>query len=124
MRISKSAIALAVTTALPALSLVGSTDVSAASKLALGGIADSHMQPRFKYPMHLRSSADAVLYDQSGPPDAMLTSQDYQAGWDSYDSEGADDFVISDAAGWTISGLNFQAEFLGTSGPEAPPPST
>jgi uncharacterized repeat protein (TIGR01451 family) len=109
MHISKSAIALAVTAALPALSLVGSPDAGAKSKLALGKRVDPrHSAPHFRYPVHARAATDTVLYDQSGTAAAGFPSQNFESSSDSYDSAGADDFVVTDAAGWSVGAFNFQ----------------
>ena len=109
MRISKSAIALAVAAALPALSLAGSSDADAASRLAPGKRVDSqHSEPHFKYPVHARAPTSTVLYDQSGTAVAGFPSQNFEASYDAYDSAGADDFVVSDAAGWDVGAFNFQ----------------
>ena len=109
MRISKSAIALAVAAALPALSFVGSSDADAASKLAIGKRVDpQHATPHFKYPHHSRAAQDSVLYDQSGIAADGFPSQNFESSYDAYDSAGADDFVVSDAAGWSVGAFNFQ----------------
>lgn len=48
-----------------------------------------------------------LLYDQTdnassnGAPD-----QDFEAAFDLYDSEGADDFVVTDPSGWTVEEIN------------------
>lgn len=54
-----------------------------------------------------------ILYDQTdngsgnGAPD-----QDFEAGYDTYDAEGADDFVVTDAEGWTVLAI----DTIGTTG--------
>ena len=52
-----------------------------------------------------------MLYDQSGIADGIVPAQNYQSTFDAYDSEGADDFVVTDPAGWTVSAFNFQVQF-------------
>ncbi|HEX5124059.1 MAG TPA: hypothetical protein VFV97_12500 [Rhodanobacteraceae bacterium] len=109
MHISRNAIALAVTAALPALSLVGASDAGAGSKLALGSAVDSpHAKPHFKYPLHAHAATSSVLYDQSGTAISSFASQNFESVYDAYDSAGADDFVVTDSAGWGVSGFNFQ----------------
>ncbi|NKI34260.1 hypothetical protein HFP89_03685 [Wenzhouxiangella sp. XN79A] len=45
----------------------------------------------------------AVLYDQTDSPDSNgVPDQDFEAAFDVYDSLAADDFVVTDAPGWTI----------------------
>lgn len=111
MRISKSAIALAVTAALPVLSFVGSSNAAAASKPALGKSIDPrHAATHFKYPVRSHASASTVLYDQSGTPSSGFPSQNFDSAHDAYDSAGADDFVVSDPAGWSVGAFNFQID--------------
>ena len=75
MRISKSAIAVAVTAALPTLSFTGSADAKAASKIAIGHRVDAERaEPHFKYPVHSRAASSTVLYDQSGTAAAGFPS--------------------------------------------------
>lgn len=55
-----------------------------------------------------------VLYDQSAPPGApgeYYTNAD-PAPDEAWASEGADDFEIGDAQGWTIAQFNFDVDFL------------
>ena len=49
-----------------------------------------------------------VLFDQSGTTVNGAPSQNFESSFDQYDAQGADDFVVTDAAGWTVSGFNFQ----------------
>jgi hypothetical protein len=52
-----------------------------------------------------------VLYDQLSTAvqySGLLATEDSSS--DDYDSEGADDFVVTDAAGWTITGFTFNGE--------------
>lgn len=61
-----------------------------------------------------------VLYDQmAGFSGYGLRVGEFSSSYDSYDSVGADDFVISDETGWTIQGFNFTA--FGTQGSPLPP---
>lgn len=54
-----------------------------------------------------------LLYDQTDSPDGNgIPDQDFEAGFDIYDSIGADDFVVTDAPGWTIDVVNT----IGTTG--------
>jgi len=120
MRISKTAIAVAVAAALPALSLAGSSDARAASKPALGKLVDpQRAQPHFKYPVRTRVATSTVLYDQTGTAVSGFPSQNFESIYDSYDAAGADDFVVGDAAGWDVSAFNFQV--FPSSSPPADP---
>ncbi len=48
-----------------------------------------------------------VLYDQTdGGNGNGIPGQDFEAGYDGYDSTAADDFVVSDPSGWSITQLN------------------
>ena len=71
-----------------------------------------HGQPRFKYPNQAHLSVGTVLYDQTGVAENGAPAQNFQSAYDPYDSVGADDFVVTDAEGWTVSGFNFQVELL------------
>jgi uncharacterized repeat protein (TIGR01451 family) len=75
----------------------------------------------FRFPAHAHPSTDSVLYDQSGVAEGAVPAQDFQSIFDAFDSEGADDFVVTDAAGWTLGAFNFQvlAQFS-----SSPPDST
>lgn len=49
----------------------------------------------------------ALLYDQTDDPQGNgYPDQDFEAGFDVYDSLGADDFVVSDSPGWTVEVVN------------------
>jgi hypothetical protein len=109
MHISRSAVALAVTAALSSQAFVGSSDAEAASKLSSRNPVDpARAQAHFKYPVHSRAAASSVLYDQSGTAANGFPSQNFESSYDAYDAAGADDFVVSDAAGWSIGAFNFQ----------------
>jgi hypothetical protein len=110
MQISKSALAFAVTAA---LSSQASADFKpqAAPDAPHGKPAASNSLPHFRFPVRTHATNDAVLYDQSGVADGIAPAQDYQSSLDAYDSEGADDFVVTDPAGWTVSAFNFQVSF-------------
>lgn len=64
-------------------------------------------------PVTPAGGADPILYDQTdnasgnGAPD-----QDFEAGYDTYDSEGADDFMVTDSTGWLVTGV----DTVGTTG--------
>jgi len=48
-----------------------------------------------------------LLYDQTSNPSANgFPAQDFEAAFDGYDCEGADDFDVTFADGWTIDGFN------------------
>lgn len=48
-----------------------------------------------------------VLYDQTDNPDGNgFPDQDFEAGYEIYDALGADDFVVTDAPGWTVEIVN------------------
>ncbi len=42
------------------------------------------------------------------PASTGAPSQNFESTFDQYDAQGADDFVVTDAGGWTVSGFNFQ----------------
>jgi uncharacterized repeat protein (TIGR01451 family) len=48
-----------------------------------------------------------ILYDQlSSPAGNGAPDQNFEAAQDAFDSEAADDFVVTDAGGWDITGIN------------------
>ncbi|MGH8173429.1 MAG: hypothetical protein ACREPX_09785 [Rhodanobacteraceae bacterium] len=114
MHISKSALALAVSAAVSA-SAIGDSG-KPGFDAALPSEA-SHAKTNFKYPIHSKPSGGAVLYDQSGLAEGMAPSQDFQSTFDAYDSQSADDFVVTDAEGWTLSAFNFTMSFVGAAPP-------
>ena len=109
MHIKRSVLALAVIAALSTHALTRSAPADAAPvgtlRKASGPI---HAQPQFRYPQHAGRTNDAVLYDQSGTAVKGAPSQNFESTFDAYDAQGADDFVVTDAAGWTVSAFNFQ----------------
>ena len=121
MHIRNGALALAVTAALSAQAFVDSTARAAAGAKLRKDARPSQGQPHFKYPNHAHPASGAILYDQSGVAENGVPAQDFQSTYDAYDSVGADDFVVTDAAGWTVSAFNFQVAFDQSSVPTPPP---
>ncbi len=65
------------------------------------------------------ASPAAVLYDQMDSPAASdVTSQDFEAAYDPYDDQAADDFVVP-AAGWSVTGVDVDGEYGNGPGPAA-----
>jgi hypothetical protein len=104
----KSTIAIGIAAALSTPAFVSPTNANAAVKFkpqrASGPV---HSQPHFKYPNHSRPTGSTVLYDQTGTDVNGAPSQNFESAFDQYDAQGADDFVVTDAAGWTLSAFNF-----------------
>ena len=109
MQMHKNALTLAVLAAVSANAFGGSAADTAAK--AIKNFEPPHAKAHFKYPIRSQSAGGAILYDQSGDVGLGILSQNYEPPNDDLDSEGADDFVVTDAAGWTISGFNFQMTF-------------
>ena len=60
----------------------------------------------------------AVLYDQyNSPANFDVTSQDFEPAFDTFDAQGADDFVIPAGQTWSIEGVDVDGEYNG--GPAA-----
>ena len=60
----------------------------------------------------------AVLYDQyNNPANFDVTSQDFEAALNTFDSQGADDFVVPAGQTWSIEGVDVDGEYDG--GPAA-----
>jgi hypothetical protein len=121
MQIRHGALALAVTAA---LSVQAFGDSNAASRKMRATSHPSNTPAHFRFPSRPHATTDSVLYDQSGFAEDGVPAQDFQSTSDGYDSEGADDFVVTDAAGWTVSAFNFQVGFFTTSGSVPPPAGT
>lgn len=105
----KSTIAIGIAAALSTQAFVATTNADAAVKVkpqkALG---PTHSTAHFKYPNRHSPSGGNLLYDQSGTTENGFPAQNFSSTYDQYDSAGADDFVVTDAAGWNVSGFNFQ----------------
>ena len=101
----KSTLAVSVAAAFSAQAFMATDNATAADKSvrqkASGPIPNSSAQ----FPIQPRGS---VLYDQSG---TAANGAAIQFSNSAYDSEGADDFVVTDASGWSVSGLNLQTSF-------------
>jgi hypothetical protein len=109
MHMHKGALALGVTAALSTMAFVRSSDADATPGAKPRNVAGpSHGEPHFKYPLHSRPTGGSILYDQGGPAVSGAPSQNFESSLDQYDAQGADDFVVTDAAGWTVSAFNFQ----------------
>jgi hypothetical protein len=105
----KSTIAIGIAAALSTQAFVTTTNADAAVKSkpqkASGPV---HSQPHFLLPHHTRPTGGSVLFDQSGSVVNGAPSQNFESSFDQYDAQGADDFVVTDAVGWTVSAFNFQ----------------
>jgi hypothetical protein len=109
MPITKRALTLSISAALFTQAFGGVSNLEAAPmRKPLKASGSSHTQPHFKYPNRSGPTGSTVLYDQSGATEDGFPSQNFSSAYDAYDSQGADDFVVSDAAGWTVSAFNFQ----------------
>ncbi|MEI9932719.1 MAG: hypothetical protein WDM89_19845 [Rhizomicrobium sp.] len=55
----------------------------------------------------VRASKSKTLYDQNGNPSGVaVVSDNFESDFDSYDDEGADDFVVPDGVTWTINQID------------------
>lgn len=99
--------------------------LSAAVLLALAGTnTDAAQKPtkagaRALTPAHFKHpNGTTVLYDQTFSSGIGLLSQNFtDSGFSIYSSAGADDFVVTDAAGWTISEVDLTGQYFNGSGP-------
>ncbi|MET0232988.1 MAG: hypothetical protein ABW186_18810, partial [Rhodanobacteraceae bacterium] len=105
----KSTIAIGIAAALSTQAFVTTTNADAAVKVKpqKSNPSTTHALPRFVFPHH-SPNGGGVLYDQSGSGVNGAPSQNFESSFDQYDAQAADDFVVTDAAGWTVSGFNFQ----------------
>lgn len=100
--------------------------LAAAAVMALtaGGVASAKGPVQFmaqgvKPPVAQESkvSPNAVLYDQTGNPSGNgFTAQNFEAGFDVYDAEAADDFVVP-AGGWAIKKVSLNGVYYNGAGP-------
>jgi len=105
----KSTIAIGIAAALSTQAFVATTTADAAVKIKPQKSAGPvHHTAHFKYPNHASPTGGTTLYDQSGTSENGFPAQNFSSSYDQYDSQGADDFVVNDAAGWNVSGFNFQ----------------
>src|SRR3954468_6621078 len=66
------------------------------------------------------TSPSTVLYSQLDSPGAnSSSSQDFEADFDAYDDELADDFVVPDGDGWNIDTVDAEGLYFNGSGPAA-----
>ncbi|MCB2221548.1 MAG: choice-of-anchor D domain-containing protein [Bacteroidetes bacterium] len=61
---------------------------------------------------------DAVLYSQMTNLAPGISAQDFEAGYDAYDAQGADDFVVS-GGGWNIAAIRWAGSYSEGGGPAA-----
>ncbi|SFM96446.1 hypothetical protein [Dokdonella immobilis] len=95
MSYSKSLLAGSIAAAVFAMSTAG----AAVPQASHAGVA---VQPNFPAP----NGAAIVLYDQTDSASGNgAPAQNFEASYDAYDSEGADDFVVP-ASGWTVTQVN------------------
>jgi len=101
----KTSIALSIAAALTAPALVASASTKAGRQV-------NPNVPRH-IPSTIRAIHGSTLYDQTGTADVGAQVL-HDSNSPSYDSEAADDFVVTDAAGWTVTQFNFQTNFNGS----------
>jgi hypothetical protein len=109
MRKSSIAISIAAVFAAPALLTAG--DARTAPRQTSSGQHQARA--------HFNTPTDVVLYDQSGSADNGAPTQ-YSVS-SSYDADGADDFVVTDANGWSVTQFNFQISVQDNTGPQPLP---
>ena len=64
------------------------------------------------------TSTASVLHDQSDPPFIYaIVSQNFEAAYDSYDSQGADDFVVPSGQCWKITEVDVTGTYFNGPGP-------
>src|SRR5436190_12656461 len=61
---------------------------------------------------------DATLYDQTANPNGIgIVSQNFEATFDAYDAQGADDFTVPAGFKWKVTGVNAPGVYFNGSGP-------
>jgi hypothetical protein len=61
-------------------------------------------------------TGSTVLYDQAGSPSNGLLAQNFASSSAAYSSAAADDFVVTDASGWTVTSINLPGVYFNGSG--------
>lgn len=101
----KSTLAISVAAAFSAQAFMATDNATAADKTTRQKTSGPVPNSSTQFPIQPRGT---VLYDQSG---TAANGAAIQFSGSVYDSEGADDFVVTDASGWSVSGLNLQTSF-------------
>ena len=102
---------------------VGSLKRPAGDKEAVGGthhpvrLHEVIGQPKIGANLAAPRAPLVVLYDQTDNPDAdSFNSQNFEAAYDEYDNQGADDFVVP-GAGWVVSTVVTPGVYFNGAGP-------
>src|SRR5215467_7122080 len=89
------------------------TNTDAAQKPTTLGKAGAIMPPHFNHPF-----GSTVLYDQINNSSLSgIVSQNFSSVNSIFDATAADDFVVTDASGWTVSEVDVTAVYFNGSGP-------
>ena len=90
-----------------------------ARELQAGCVAGADVQGRHRQVSRPATGTPGVtLYDQYDNPGAFSTnSQNYEAAFNAYDDEAADDFVIPGGLGWNIDTVEVGGEYFNGPGP-------
>jgi len=109
----KSTIAIGIAAALSTQAFVSTPNADAAVKgKPSTGTKPVTSQNHFKFPNHVRPTGSTVLYDQTNSSYVNgAPAQNFESSFDAYDNWAADDFVVTDAAGWSVSAFNFAVTF-------------
>src|SRR5438093_1549452 len=101
----------------PNISRIGQSQAPATSNAT--GFAPANTAP---YHPPVPAAPNVVLYDQinnPAPTPGGVTSQDFEASFDTFDSFAADDFVIPAGQTWTITEVDVAGEYTVGGGPAA-----
>jgi hypothetical protein len=89
------------------------TNTDAAQRPTTLGKAGAIVPPHFNHPL-----GSTVLYDQTNNSSLSgIVSQNFSSFNSAFDSTAADDFVVTDASGWTVSEVDVTAVYFNGSGP-------
>jgi len=92
--------------------------VALAGSSASASAAPSPTVSRYDNAGQQRPLGSTVLYDQTNLSSASgIVSQNFSSANSAFDATAADDFVVTDASGWTISEVDITAVFYNGSGP-------
>ena len=99
-------------------SLKGILVVAAVMLLATGATAEMTREGQITGQQPANWINQTTLYDQTANPSGSLSStQNFEAAYDAYDAEGADDFVVTWADGWNIEQVGVGAGYWNGAGP-------
>ena len=115
MKMKRSLLALAVVCA-----LVAGNALAQDSKAAAHPTTSARGRHAVMAPTRPSTPTDTVLYSQLDNDSGLVTvSQDFETGFDGFDSDAVDDFIIPPGASWQINSVTTNGQYFNGAGPAA-----